>query len=68
MLQYKSGYHIVPGTPVCSTKHNKNIGKEDAILHVIHESVLALNVCDKEKSEYVLIWTKLMDEHKKQTK
>ena len=54
--------------PMCLTKHNKNIGKEDAILHVIHESVLALNVCDKEKSEYVIIWKKLMDEHKKQTK
>jgi hypothetical protein len=68
MLQDKSGYHIVPGTAVCLTKNAKNIGKEDVKLPVIHERVLALNVSDKEKSEYVKIWKQLMDEHKKKTK
>jgi hypothetical protein len=65
MLRDKSGYHIVPGTAVCLTKNAKNIGKEDAKLPVIHERVLALNVSDKEKSEYVKMWKQLMDEHKK---
>jgi hypothetical protein len=65
MLQDKSGYHIVPGTAVCLTKNAKNIGKGDVKLPVFHERVLALNVSDKEKSEYVKIWKKLMDEHKK---
>jgi hypothetical protein len=65
MLQDKSGYHIVPGTAVCLTKNAKNIGKGDVKLPVIHERVLALNVSDKEKSEYVKIWKQLMDEHKK---
>ena len=55
----------MPGTAVCLTKNAKNIGKEDAKLPVIHERVLALNVSDKEKSEYVKIWKQLMDEHKK---
>jgi hypothetical protein len=68
MLQDKSGYHIVPGTAVCLTKNAKNIGKEDVKLPVIHERVLALNVSDKEKSEYVKIWKQLMNEHKKKTK
>jgi hypothetical protein len=68
MLQDKSGYHIVPGTAVCLTKNAKNIGKEDVKLPVIHERVLALNVSDKEKSEYVKIWKQLMDKHKKKTK
>ena len=53
---------------MCLTKHNKNIGKEDAKQQVAHERVLALNVSDKEKSEYVKIWKQLMDEHKKKTK
>ena len=68
MLQDKSGYHIVPGTAVCLTKNAKNIRKEDAKLPVIHERALALNVSDKEKSEYVKIWKQLIDEHKKKTK
>jgi hypothetical protein len=65
MLRDKSGYHIVPGTAVCLTKNAKNIGKEDGKLPVIHERVLALNVSDKEKSEYVKMWKQLMEEHKK---
>jgi hypothetical protein len=68
MLQDKSGYHIVPGTAVCLTKNAKNIGKEDAKLPVIHERELALNVSDKEKSEYVKIWKQLINKHKKKTK
>ena len=68
MLRCNLGYHIVPGKAVCLTKHNRNIGKWDDTLPLIDESVLALNVCDKEKSEYVKIWKQLMDEHKKQAK
>ena len=51
-----------------SDEECQNIGKEDAKLPVIHERVLALNVSDKEKSDYVKIWRQLLDKHKKQTK
>ena len=68
MLQDKSGYHIVHGTAVCLTKTMKRKGERDAELDATHERMLALNVCNKEKSEYVKIWKQLMDEHKKKTK
>ena len=42
-------------------------GKEKEELDAI-ERMLALNVCNKEKSEYVKIWKELMDECKKKKK
>ena len=64
MLNDKSGYDLVQGTAVCLTKTIKKKGKEKEELDTI-ERMLALNVCNKEKSEYVKIWKQLMDQHKK---
>ena len=64
MLHDKSGYDLVQGTTVCLTKSIKKKGKQKEELVAI-ERLLALNVCNKEKSEYVKIWKQLMDQHKK---
>ncbi len=45
-------------------KDYKEKGKEKEELDAI-ERMLALNVCNKEKSEYVKVWKQLMDECKK---
>ena len=68
MLQDKLGYHIEPGTAVCLTKNIKKNGKNNEIQQLYHKRMLALNVSNKEKSEYVKIWKGLMDDHKKQVK
>ena len=64
MFNDKSRYHVVKGTAVCLTRTIKKKGKEKEELDAI-ERMLALNVCNKEKSEYVKIWKQLMDECKK---
>ncbi len=40
-------------------------GKRDAKLDATPERMLALNVCNNKKSEYVKIWKQLVDKHKK---
>jgi len=67
MLNDKSGYDLVQGTTVCLTKSIKKKGKQKEELVAI-ERLLALNVCNKEKSQYVKIWKQVIDEHKKKKK
>ena len=64
MFNDKSGYHVVKGTVLCLTMTIKRKGKEKEELDSI-KRMLALNVSNKEKSEYVKIWKQLTDEHKK---
>ena len=71
MLQDKSGYNFVPGTAVCLTtsKRKRNRGQKigmKIVTETTYERMLTLNVCNKEKSEYVKIWKQLMDKCKKQ--
>ena len=61
----KSGYLLVPGTAVCLTNSMKRrkregMNKSDST----YQRMLALNISKKEKSEYVKIWMKLMEEFK----
>ena len=63
MFNDDSGYHLIPGTAVCLTR-NSDIGKKDNICEQTYERMFALNVSKKEKSEYVKIWKKLMEEFK----
>ena len=71
----KSGYNLVPGTAVCLTNTNimkkrKKKGKNNAMKNVrdaTYGRMLALNVSNKEKSQYVKIWKALMDKYTKKT-
>ncbi len=58
MFKDDSGYHLVPGTAVCLTSSMKKAEKGN------YEKMLALNVSKKEKSEYVKIWKKHVEEFK----
>ena len=49
---------MVPGAAVCLTSSMKKAEKGN------YEKMLALNVSKKEKSEYVIIWKRLMEEFK----
>ncbi len=65
MFNDDSGYHLVPGTAVCLTSSMKEKKKKEKNkIHPTYERMLALNVSKKEKSEYVKIWKKLMEELK----
>jgi hypothetical protein len=65
-------YNFVPGTSVCLTngmKKGKERGKNNGMKSVrdtTNERMLAQNVSNKEKSEYVKIWKLLMDKYKEQ--
>ena len=65
MFNDDSGYHSIPGTAVCLTSNSDIRKKKDNNeCEQTYERMFALNVSKKEKSEYVKIWKKLMEEFK----
>jgi hypothetical protein len=70
MLQDKSGYNLIPGTAMRLTtrmkkrKRGKNNGMK-SVIDTTYERMLALNVSNKEKGEYVKNWKQLMEKHTK---